>query len=387
MNRLMYVVTHSRSARLLEGQLTYMREQGFQVCLVSSPGSMLREIANREGVDSFEVLISREINLIGDCKSLIALLLVMLRWRPDIVNAGTPKAGTISMLAAFIARIPVRIYTLRGLRLETTRGVKRFVLRCAELVASSCAHIVIPISKSLACKYVSLGLVDPHKINMLGSGSSNGVDWRRFAYPEKDALDAIRESLNDLVDLPVVGFVGRITRDKGVPELLEAFESVVEMVPYVKLLLVGSFESGDPIPSAVVERIHDHPGIIYTGRVADTAPYYSLIDVLAFPSHREGFGNVVLEASAAGVPVVGFRATGTLDAVVDGVTGTLVELGDTDGLANALSRYLLDEELRREHGLAGQQRARDEFIPCRIWENLLREYQRLLGEHSGRENI
>jgi glycosyltransferase involved in cell wall biosynthesis len=377
---MLYVVTHGLTVRhLLAGQMAWLRARGLDVAVACAPGPELDEAVEREGVRAFRVPMAREIAPVADLVSVARLARVIRRWRPHVVNAGTPKAGLLGMLAARLADVPVRIYTLRGLRLETTAGSRRFILTAAERMTSACAHEVIAVSRSLASRYVACGLASAAKVRVLGYGASNGIDPARLAVPPRAVTIALRERLAIPVDAPVIGFAGRFTRDKGIVELVDAFERVRARIPQARLLLVGDFEQGDPVPDATTRAIRGNPAIVLSGFVGDTAPYYHAMDVLAFPSHREGFPNVPLEAAAAGVPVVGFRATGTVDAVVAGETGTLVDVGDVAGLADGILRYLLDPELRRNHGAAGKERVEREFLSERIWQALLEDYDRLLA--------
>lgn len=358
-----------------------MRKRGFDVVVISAPGDELRILGEREKVTTIAVPMEREINLFKDLLSLVRLIRVLQRIRPAIMNAGTPKAGLLGMIAATAVGVPVRIYSLHGLRLETAHGLKRFLLGLAERCSSALAHRVICCSESLRQLYVRLGFSREAKTCVLGEGSANGMDIDEFT-PTPQSCDrtrALRMRLGIPNGAPVVGFVGRFTRDKGVPELLDAFDQILPSFPDARLLMVGDFEEGDPVPESYLKRLRSHLRAIITGYVYDPASYYPIMDVLAFPSYREGFGNAVLEAAAARIPTVAFRATGSVDAVRDGVTGTLVPLGDVGAFASALQRYLSDDLFRSEHGEAGHKRVLRDFRPEMIWKLLHGEYVRLLG--------
>jgi glycosyltransferase involved in cell wall biosynthesis len=379
--RLVCVVTHPRSARiLLRGQLCHLGRRGFEVTVIAAPGEDLDAVATVESVATRGVPLEREIRPVADARALVALVRELRRLRPHAVNAGTPKAGLLGLVAARLCGVPLRVYTVRGLRAETVTGPRRALLEATERMASSCAHRVVCVSPSLRDAYLARGLAGAAKVAVLGAGSSNGVDLERFR--RTPAIEAAARELGRELGIPegapVVGFVGRLVRDKGLCELVSALDRLEARRDGLRLLLVGHFESGDPLPSRVVARLRASPHVILAGR-RDPAAAYARMDVLAFPSHREGFPNAPLEAAASSVPVVGFRATGTVDAVEHGVTGTLVPRGDTASLAAGIASYLDDPALRRTHGEAGRRRAERLFDRHAVWDHLVKEYDALLA--------
>lgn len=371
--KLAYVTTHAISAEnLMNGQLTFLRERGFDITVIAAPSESLDIVREREQVSTIPIPIEREISPAADARTLAKLCGILRQLRPDIVNAGTPKAGLLGMIAAKLTRVPVRLYTLRGLRLETTSGFKERLLATTERIAASCAHQVICVGDSLRQEFVRRRLVAARKTIVLRHGSSNGVKAERFQYSAEQFLQIgqLRASLEIPADAPVIGFVGRLTRDKGIVDLHEAFTRLLDEFPDLRLVLIGWPEEGDPVPADVWQSIQEHPQIIRTGAIKDPSLHYGLFDVFVFPSYREGFPNVPMEAAAAGVPVVGYSATGTLDAVVDGLTGTLVPLQDSTALALATAEYLRNPFLGRRHGEAGRRRALTDFRREDIWQAL-----------------
>jgi glycosyltransferase involved in cell wall biosynthesis len=241
---------------------------------------------------------------------------------------------------------------------------------------------VICVSESLRRKAIYLGLVDAQRTVVLASGSCAGVDAERFA-PTAEVLRRaaqLRHDLGIFPEAPVVGFVGRLTRDKGVSELIEAYLDLRTHFPELRLLLVGHMEKGDPLPSKIRRRIESEPGIIHTGFVRNPVLYYHVMDVVALPTYREGFGNTAIEANAAGKPVVAARSTGVVDAVIDGVTGILVPVGDVVALVRSLKRVLNDKDLAASMGRAGRERVLREFRRERVWGEMVKEYLTLLHE-------
>ncbi|NQV26207.1 MAG: glycosyltransferase, partial [Rhodopirellula sp.] len=222
--RLLYITTHGTAAlSLMRGQLAAVQRRGFDVTVAASPSWELDAVTEREGVPTIAVPMNREITPLQDLVALVRLVRVMKQLRPDIVNAGTPKAGLLGMIAARITGVPARIYVLRGLRLETTSGLKRLILKTTERIASACAHQVVCVSESMRQVYIEQKLAPARKCLLPGPGTSNGIDVSRFEKTDRRLLAArdIRRNLEIPLDAPVVGFVGRLTRDKGIAELAD----------------------------------------------------------------------------------------------------------------------------------------------------------------------
>jgi len=382
--RVLHVVTSPLTLHMMRGQLRFLREQGFEVFIASAPGSSLEEIARDEGVTAISVPMVRSVSPWNDLCAFWRLWRLMRKLRPTLTNVGTPKAGLLGGLAAWLAGVPCRIYTLRGLRLETERGLKRRLLQFAEWLACRTAHRVVCVSESLRQLVVELGLVPREHTVVLGVGSSNGVDVSHFAPTLALArrAQALRRRLGVPRNAMVLGFVGRMTPDKGVPELLMAYMQVRRSFPRLYLLLIGSWDEEDPLPADVRHIIETDPQILYLGVVADPTVHYTVMNLFVLPTHREGFPNVLLEAHAAGKAVVTTRATGAIDAVTDGVTGMLVPVGDVAALTDALARLLRDPDLAHRMGRAGRERVSGEFRAERVWAALAQEYDWLLERHA-----
>jgi lipopolysaccharide/colanic/teichoic acid biosynthesis glycosyltransferase len=380
---ILFAVTSTLSCNFYKNVLGHLRRAGLEPTLLSSPGENLVKVSAAEGVANMAIPMEREIAPLRDLISLCKLYRTIRRIRPAIVDASTPKAGLLTSVAAWLARVPCRVYTLRGLRLETATGAKRRLLWATEWISCKCADRVVCVSPSLRARAIDLNLVDGDKAIVLGKGSG-GVDIRRFSSEGRESKEtrSLREKLGIAADAPVIGFVGRFVKDKGIRQLVEAFQRLHEDTPELRLLLVGDFEKGDPVEPEVRRFIESSSAIVGTGFVPDTAPYYGLMDVLALPSYREGFPGVPLEAQASGVPVVTTTATGAVDSVIDGETGFLVPVGDSIALSEAIAQLLKDPQLRARMGLAGRARMERDFRPEAIWDAQINMYRELLKENA-----
>ena len=292
----------------MTGHVPALRAAGWDVRLVSGPGPELAPFAAQVGAPAHPVALEREIRPLSDLRALLELLALLRRLRPELVHASTPKAGLFGMLAAWLLRGPVRVYHCHGLRYETARGPLRLVLAAAERVACGLSTQVLAVSGSLAEALVARGLAPAAKVTVLHLGSVSGVEAaHRFVPASPAARRAARARLGIPPEARVLGFVGRVVRDKGIPELWQAWLALREALPDLHWLLVGPVEDGDPVPPEVLAGLRADPRVHLTGQDEDTPPLFAAMDVVALPSFREGFGLVTAEAGAMGLPVVASR--------------------------------------------------------------------------------
>jgi glycosyltransferase involved in cell wall biosynthesis len=379
---LVHITTVPETLTFLAGQPGFMKARGIQVQAWSSPGKLLEDFGRSEEIPVVAVKMTRRIAPLADLVAVWRLWWQMRRAGPSAVHAHTPKGGLLGMLAARLAGVPVGVYTIHGLPMMTARGVKRRILRWAERLSCWLADQVFCVSPSVRDVAVQERLCPARKVRVLHRGSCNGVDCRQRFNPTRigdEARRSLRASLGIPQGAPVIGFVGRVVRDKGIGELAAAWTRLRAEFPTAHLLVVGAWEPQDPIPPEAEKTLRSDTRVHLTGRVTDTSGFYSILDVCVLPSYREGLPYAPLEAAAMGLPVVATRIAGCVDAVQDGITGTLVPPRDALALAGAVRKYLKDPGLRQRHGRAGREWVRRAFQPQAIWESLYQEYLRLLG--------
>lgn len=378
-----FTVTVAETMAFFRGQIQYLIDSGFEVVVVCSPGW-----EKEAGTRYYPVKMEREISLFKDLISLIGLIKLLLILKPDMINAGTPKASFLMGIAAFITRVPIRIYMCHGLRLETTKGWKRKILFLAECITARCATRVCCVSHSIKKRLLELKIVHSKKVDVIGFGSVNGIDLKKF-HPELQKVN--RELLLKQYAIPnhakVIGFIGRLTKDKGIPEAIDAFIELKQSFENIFLVLVGKFEQGDPLPKKTLELIKNDPAIVLTGFINHVEAYYHMFDLLWLPSHREGMGAVLLEAAASKLPVVACQITGCVDAVDDGKTGYLVPVGDSKALTMCTEKLLLDKELAEKMGHEGRKWVEERFDQQKVWANSKLYYQELLKVSLEKKNL
>ena len=377
---ILFGVTSSQSLKLLGKIPRAMAEFGWDVHVVA--GDTASEgPKDLDGIDVHVVPMKRNPSPLKDLHSLVRWILLLSRVKPASVVIGTPKASLVGMLAAFFCRVPVRVYQLRGLRLQTVSGPARHVLFLMEWITAKSSTNILAVSNSLKDEYCRLGLSDIEKIEVLGLGSSHGVDvqyfhpnrWSSYQHVEPELRQSIKSGN------PILGFVGRFSRDKGAEELLQCCQGLLEAGITHTILIIGPVE-GDEEALDELRRINRD--IIITGSVDDVAPYYSLMDLLILPTHREGFPNAVLEAAASGVPTVTTTATGAIDSVIDGQTGMIVPHHDGEALAKAA--ILLVSNLKQAKEFGSNARARtvaqfDDKVVSKNYVNYLTQITRYGG--------
>jgi glycosyltransferase involved in cell wall biosynthesis len=381
--KLVHMTTISSSLAFISGQVGYMRARGIDVYAISSPGADLGRFAELERVRVYQVNMSRRITPVEDIGAILHIYQHLRLIHPDIVHTHTPKAGLLGTIAARMAGVPVRIYHIHGLPFMTARGHRRALLRLSETTSSRFAHQVLCVSNSVREVAVGEGFCRADKVKVLGRGSINGVDAEQEFNPAlfgANVRAATWMKHGIPADAVVVGFVGRIVRDKGLIELVEAWRLLREEFGNLHLLVVGNPEPQDLVPEDVDKTLRTDPRVHLAGFEWNIPPLYAAMDLVVLPSYREGLPVVPLEAAAMQIPVVATRIPGCVDAVRDGVTGTLVPTRDAQSLASAIRRYIRDPKLARAHGRAGRERMLRDFRPQDIWEATYREYCRLLGE-------
>jgi glycosyltransferase involved in cell wall biosynthesis len=345
-----------------------VQDEGYDVCVVSSPGPELERIRIKMGVRVRSIPMTRKISGPADLIALVQWFRVCLAERPSFLISATPKASMLSQLAGKVTRVHRRLYYLGGLRLEGDRGRRRQLLTIIERITSWAATEIVANSPSLAAQFTELRLAPLRKLRQTHPASSHGVDSSHFS-PQRPDVDLASELGIDC-SIPVIGFVGRLTHDKGIDCLMSAIALLDAEHITCQLLVIGDQEEPDSaIYLDALKTMGDR--VVTIAGVDDVRPYYGLMDIHVLPSLREGFPNVVLEASAMGLPTVTTDATGAIDSVRNCETGLIVKTQDALSLAAALKSLVLNPSRAIQYGLAARKWVIADFQPESVVRTLL----------------
>lgn len=371
---------------LLRGQHRFMTGQGFEVVGVSSAGSELEEVGTTEDIRTVVLAMTRAMTPWKDLKAIWQFYKLCKKERPLIVHSHTPKAGLVGMLGARLAGVPHRLHTVAGLPLTETTRMKRWLLDRVEKITYACTTRVYPNSKGLHDFILQQRYTSAAKLSVLANGSSNGIDTHYFdpIQVTEEQCHALRQSLGIAPTDFVFVFVGRMVKAKGLNELVAAFCRIRKSKgsrSRVKLLLVGNLEPElDPLSPETEKEIEANPNIIFVGYQQDVRPYFAISNCLVFPSYREGFPNVVMQAGAMGLPSIVSDINGCNEIVVAGRNGTLVPAKDTDTLATAMQHMVDDQVYHSQLRQHAREMITSRYDQQLVWNALLAEYKRLSGE-------
>jgi len=359
-------------------QMNWFVEKGNKEYIVCSPAEELEEFSKRYAFEYKPIEVLRKISIGKDLKAVAATYKYIKEVKADVVTGHTPKGGLIAMMAAWFARVPIRIYFRHGLVYETSTGLKRSLLVNIDRLASKLATKIVCVSPSVAKRSLEDKLNPVSKQVVLVNGTCNGIDTERFCLDsvDKSKLNELRAKFGINDGDFVIGFAGRLVKDKGIIELVRAYKALRSERLNVRLMLVGMLEIRDALPEDVVNVIQEDEGIIKTGYVgyAEIEYYYALMNVFVLASYREGFPTSVLEASSMGLPVITTKATGCIDSIIDGETGIFVSHDDKE-LLSALASLYENEDMRKKMGAAGRQFVIDHFNQELVWKEIEKLYK------------
>jgi glycosyltransferase involved in cell wall biosynthesis len=380
--KLCHVATADLSIRfLIKNLLLYIKERGWDVHAAAAPGEYV-PIIEGEGIPFHQVPFTRRIAPFSDLVSLIRLIRLFRSEKFDVVHVHTPKGSFIGSLAAFITRIPVRFYTIHGFYFHPDMpDYKARFYRFFEFLTSRFVDHAFTVNREDRAAAIRLGYYPEGRITYLGGG----IDLSRFIPSERSSSrrEEIRRSFGFTTGDRIVGFIGRLVKEKGLIELLEAYKSLKERIPNLRLLIVGPMDPDkrDAISPSIASPLGVE-NVVFTGMRLDVPDMLSVMDVFVLPSYREGLPQSLMEASAMGVPVVTTNVRGCREAVEDGVTGIIVPVKDSSWLAEAIHTILTDPDLAMRMGEAGRRKALAEFDERLKFQIIRYAYLKMMGMPS-----
>nr|WP_315190272.1 glycosyltransferase family 4 protein [uncultured Flavobacterium sp.] len=365
--------------KLLDGQLSYMRNY-FDITAISSDKEALDKIGTKNNIAVYEIEMTRKITPVKDLMAVFKLFLFLRKTKPFIVHTHTPKAGTVGMIASKLASVPHRLHTIAGLPLLEATGNKRKLLNFVEKVTYACATKIYPNSNGLKDIIIQQEFCLPNKLKVIASGSSNGINTNHFN-PDLYSMTEIQNLKTNLGITPddfVFIFVGRLVGDKGINEIVESFKKLSSENNTIKLLLVGPLESDlDPLSVEALYEIESNKNIISVGYQNDVRPYFSISDILVFPSYREGFPNVVMQAGAMGLPCIVSNINGCNEIIIENENGVIIPVKEADAIYKAMYKMVSDVIFRTHLSKNARPLIESRYEQKVVWEAILKEYKSL----------
>jgi len=368
---------------LIKGQMRFMSKNGFDVTMISAGGEEIKEVIKNEECKHLIFPLTRKITPIQDLKAALKLFRYLKKEKPYIVHTHTPKAGIVGMLASYLAGVPIRLHTVAGLPLMEVRGVKRFVLNFVEKLTYKCSTKVYPNSYGLKKIILKHRFTSENKLKVIGNGSSNGIDTSYFD-PELFSIEenaVLKTNLGIKKTDFVFIFVGRIVSDKGINELVEAFDKISLVEENIKLLLVGPFEDElDPLQKRTKLLIKNNENIISVGYQNDVRPYFSISNCLVFPSYREGFPNVVMQAGSMCLPSIVSDINGCNEIIENYLNGIVIKVKSVSAIYDAMLEMYTDKQLYRRIKEKTRNIIKQRYERKLFWGLLLSEYNYLINK-------
>lgn len=361
----------------LNNQINELARSGAFVTIISSYGPEVAKLCLSNKISYKLIEIKRNISPINDFITLIKLWVFFVKNRTDVVHSTTPKAGLLTSIASFLAFVPIRLHTFTGQPWVELAGFKKLIARYCDLIIGLLNTHCYADSLSQKNFLINEGVISACNLSVMGSGSLAGVDLNRFNpyhFPISRRA-SVRRSLNIDSDSQIILFVGRVTEDKGIIELLTAFSLIKSEGSLAHLIMVGPLEIDiNGLKDRILSKLVSQPDVHMIGYSDIPELYMSTADFLCLPSYREGFGTVVIEAAAMGIPTVGTSINGLVDAIVPDVTGILVNVKDVDSLKSGLERLLFDRKLCKKMGLNARRRVQKSFDASVMNKLLVAEY-------------
>lgn len=374
--KFLIITTVPVSLFFFKGQVQILKKE-FDIEVVTGPGIGFEKFCTTEKVIGHRIFgMKREISLFSDIKSLYKLIKLFRKVKPEIIHGNTPKGGLLSMIAGWVTKIPHRIYCVHGLRYQGETGLKRKLLMFLESVSCKMATEVFTVSFGVK-KILKDDNIFKKNVNVIWNGSVNGIDVAHFFSEVVDESSLIKKFNIDDNNL-MFGFVGRLVKDKGVNELIEAFVEINKEHNNTRLLLVGDYEETDPVKEETKKEIANNPNIIFAGWQTDIRSFLKIMDLFVFPSYREGFGVSLMEAAAMNVPAISSNITGCNEIIKDGYNGRLIQSKSKDDLKNTMEQFIEKPKLLDQMSSVSRQYVINKYEQKKLWNKALEKYMSII---------